>query len=196
MCRDGSLNRRDHGRLITNNTDITLISVWSTPRRNGRSFGFARAPISIHGSNAEVLSLAFIPAVIDMVNNDRFRMGIPVARGLYTIVDEDINTSKLNEAAGVSTLGGLASKTICMMLERDASVGSYKIYINGVEIYSVTNTGPVVSSTSSGSIPIGALNVIPSAGQSKVLYGAALLRKLTSTERIQFVEALREKFKF
>ena len=28
-----------------------------------------------------------------------------------------------------------------MMLERDASIGSYKIYINGVEIYSVTNTG-------------------------------------------------------
>ena len=83
-----------------------------------------------------------------------------------------------------------------MMLERDASIGSYKIYINGVEIYSVTNTGPVVSNTSSGSIRIGALNVIPSAGQAKVFYGAALLRKLTSTERIQFVEALREKFKF
>ena len=91
----------DYGRLITNNTDITLISVWSTPRRKGRSFGFAHAPISIHGSNAAVLSLALITAVSDMVNNDRFRMGIPVARGLYTIVDEDINTSKLNEAAGV-----------------------------------------------------------------------------------------------
>ena len=186
----------DYGRLITNNTDITLISVWSTPRRKGRSFGFARAPISIHGSNAEVLSFALIPAVSDRVNNDRFRMGIPVARGLYIIQDEDINTSKLNEAAGVSTLGGLASKTICMMLERDASIGSYKIYVNGVEIYSVTNTGPVVSNTSSGSIRIGALNVIPSAGESKVFYGGALLRKLTSTERIQFVEALREKFKF
>ena len=182
----------DYGRLITNNTDITLIAVWSTPRR--RSSGFARAPISIYGSGAAVLSLAFLPAVSDRVNNDRFRMGIPTR--IHVITDEDINSSKLNEAAGVSTLGGLASKTICMMLERDASIGSYKIYINGVEIYSVTNTGPVVSNTSGGSIRIGALNAVPSASHSKVFYGAVLLRKLTSTERIQFVEALREKFKF
>ena len=57
------------------------------------------------------------------------------------------------------------------------------------------DANPILSNFSVGKITIG----VPNTGannSSNVYYGAALLRQLTDTERIQYVEALREAFKF
>ena len=79
------------------------------------------------------------------------------------------------------------------MLER-IHTWQHNIYINGVLIYNVV-TSPIVRNFSVGKIRIGAPNTGAN-NSSNVYYGAALLRQLTDTERIQYVEALREAFKF
>ena len=62
-------------------------------------------------------------------------------------------------------------------------------------IYNYVDTSPIVSNFSVGKIRISAPNTGAN-NSSSVYYGAALLRQLTDTERIQYVEALREAFKF
>ena len=80
------------------------------------------------------------------------------------------------------------------MLER-VHTGQPNIYINGVLIYNYVDTSPIVSNFSMGKIRIGAPNTGTN-NSSNVYYGTALLRQLTDTERIQYVEALPEAFKF
>ena len=80
------------------------------------------------------------------------------------------------------------------MLEQ-IHTGQHNIYINGLLIYIHMDTSPIVSNFSVGKIRISAPNT--GANNSlNVYYGAALLRQLMDTERIQYVEALREAFKF
>ena len=70
------------------------------------------------------------------------------------------------------------------MLER-VHTGQHNIYINGVLNYNYVDTSPIVSNFSVGKIRIGAPN-IGANNSSNVYYGAALLRQLTDTERIQY----------
>ena len=79
------------------------------------------------------------------------------------------------------------------MLER-VHTGQHTNYINGVLIYNYVDTSPIVSNFSVGKIRIGTPNTGAN-NSSNEYYGAALLRQLTDTERIQYVEALREAFK-
>ena len=78
------------------------------------------------------------------------------------------------------------------MLER-VHTGQHNIYSNGVLIYNYVDTSPIVSNFSVGKIRFGAPNTGAN-NSSNVYYGAALLRQLTDTERILYVEALQEAF--
>ena len=80
------------------------------------------------------------------------------------------------------------------MLER-VHTGQHNIYISGVLIYNYVGTSPIVSNFSVGTIRISAPNTGENSSSS-VYYGAALPRQLTDTERIQYIEALREAFQF
>ena len=80
------------------------------------------------------------------------------------------------------------------MLEQ-IHTGQHNIYINGLLIYIHMDTSPIVSNFSVGKISISATNT-HATNSSNVYYGAALLRQLTDTGEIQYVEALRESFKF
>ena len=78
------------------------------------------------------------------------------------------------------------------MLER-LHTGQHNIYINGV--MSHMDTTSITSAYIGGSIRISVPNKNNTI-RSNVYYGPALLRRLTDTERIQYVEALREVYKF
>ena len=99
----------------------------------------------------------------------------------------------MQKAIGIACVGDLVGKKICLMLER-VHTGQHNIYNNGVQIYTHMDTSQIVSDVSVGKIRIDAPNTGAS-NSSSVYYGAALLRRLTDTERIQYVEALREVFK-
>ena len=82
----------------------------------------------------------------------------------------------------------------CLMLERIHD-GQHNIYTNRVLIYTHLVTSPIVNHLSVGSrIRIDG-SITGANYSSNVYYCAALLRQLTDTERIQYVEALREVFK-
>ena len=87
-----------------------------------------------------------------------------------------------------------SGEKICLLLEW-VHTGQHNIYINGGLIYTHVNKTPIGSDFSAGKIRIGAANTGAN-NSSNVYYGTALLRPLTDTERIRYVEALQEAFKF
>ena len=184
--------------LITPTTDITLIAVYSVPtERDANSFGYS--PITLRGSNATNLTefRLDMSTWYDRQNlADKFVLYIPGSSIPIDISGTDLSVVvNLQKATGKARVGDLAGRKICLMLER-AHTGQHRIYINGVEIYSHTDTTSILSTYIGGSIRIGAPNIGSTINSSNVYYGAALLRRLTDTEKLQYVEALREVYRF
>ena len=178
--------------MVIPNTDVTLIAVCSIPTGRGYS------PITLRCSN-------------DGTSITNFRLDISIwydsenltDKLAFYILSTDTSIEKgndldvvlnLQKVIGIARVGDLAGKKFCLMLE-GVHTGQHNIYINGVLIYNYVDTSPIVSNFSVGKIRIGAPNTGAN-NSSNVYYGAALLRQLTDTERIQYVEAQREAFKF
>ena len=183
--------------MITPNTDITLIAVYSVPTGLGNnSLGYS--PITLRGSNDGTSITNFrldISTWYDGENVTEKLVLCVLSTDTSIEIGNDLGVVlNLQKGIGIARVGDLAGKKFCLMLER-VHTGQHNIYINGVLIYNYVDTNPIASNLSVGKIRIGAPNTGAN-NTSNVYYGAALLRQLTDTEIIQYVEALREAFKF